>query len=110
MKFSGMLLSCVAGFLFWSSITSSADGTNLAAVVGGMANGYIYTSTDSGVTWTERTSAGSRRWGSITSSTDGTRLAVATWGYIYTSTDSGAAVLAEAYAKARELLDEIQPN
>ena len=28
----------------------------------------------------------------------------------YTTTDSGASVLTEAYAKARDLLDEIQPN
>jgi hypothetical protein len=70
----------------WQSITSSADGTKLAAVVSG---GSIYTSTDSGATWTERTSAGSRYWQSITSSADGTKLAavVAYNGSIYTSTD-----------------------
>ena len=56
---------------YWYSITSSSDGTRLAAVV---YNGYIYTSTDSGATWTEQTAAGSRRWTSITSSADGTRL------------------------------------
>lgn len=32
----------------WTSITSSSDGTKLAAVEYG---GQIYTSTDSGVTW-----------------------------------------------------------
>ncbi|MCA9301739.1 exo-alpha-sialidase, partial [Candidatus Saccharibacteria bacterium] len=75
----------------WYSITSSSDGTKLAAVVSG---GYIYTSTNSGVTWTEATSAGSRAWSSITSSSDGTKLAATIGGYdddyIYTSTDSGA--------------------
>ncbi|MCA9326253.1 hypothetical protein KC976_01460, partial [Candidatus Saccharibacteria bacterium] len=72
----------------WQSITSSADGTKLAAVVDG---GSIYTSADSGATWTERTSAGSRNWASIASSTDGTKLAaVVDGGYIYTSADSGA--------------------
>ncbi len=45
--------------LDWTSITSSADSTKLAAVV---AWGYIYTSTDSGVTWTEQTSSGQRNW------------------------------------------------
>jgi len=41
----------------------------LAAVVDG---GYTYTSTDSGVTWTERNSSGARDWQSIVSSSDGT--------------------------------------
>jgi photosystem II stability/assembly factor-like uncharacterized protein len=77
-----------SGSRSWKSITSSSDGTKLAAVVDG---GYIYTSTDSGATWTERTGSGSRSWTSITSSSDGTKLAaVAFSGYIYTSTDSGA--------------------
>ncbi|TFJ80363.1 hypothetical protein NSK_008271 [Nannochloropsis salina CCMP1776] len=44
----------------------------LAAVVDG---GYIYTSTNSGATWTEQTAAGSRSWSSIASSSDGTNLA-----------------------------------
>jgi hypothetical protein len=35
-------------------------------------NGFIYTSTDAGVTWTEQTGAGSRTWLSIASSSDGT--------------------------------------
>ena len=71
----------------WFSITSSYDGTKLAAVVSG---GYIYTSTDSGANWTERTVAGSRDWRSITSSYDGKNLAaIILSGYIYTSTDSG---------------------
>jgi photosystem II stability/assembly factor-like uncharacterized protein len=38
----------------WFSITSSADGTKLAAVVAG--GGRIYTSIDSGATWTARES------------------------------------------------------
>jgi cysteine-rich repeat protein len=69
----------------WWSITSSSDGTKLAAVVYG---GQIYTSTDSGITWTARES--NRNWWSITSSSDGTKLvAVVNGGQIYTSTDSG---------------------
>jgi photosystem II stability/assembly factor-like uncharacterized protein len=59
----------------------------LAAVV---ANGYIYTSTDSGVTWTEQTSAGSKNWKSIASSADGTRLvATAEDDFIYRSLNTG---------------------
>ena len=34
----------------WQSISSSADGTKLAAVADG---GSLYTSTDAGATWTE---------------------------------------------------------
>ena len=40
----------------------------LAAVV---YNGYIYTSTDSGVTWTQQTNSTSKSWISIASSNDG---------------------------------------
>ena len=34
--------------------------------------GYIYTSTDSGATWTEQTASGKRVWSYIASSSDGT--------------------------------------
>ena len=69
----------------WQSIDSSADGTKLAAVA---VNGQIYTSTDSGATWTSRDS--NRAWRSIASSADGTKLAAApSNSLIYTSTDSG---------------------
>ena len=72
----------------WRSIASSSDGTKLAAVVLG---GSVYTSSDSGATWTEQTAAGSRDWQSIASSSDGSKLAAVVWGgSIYTSTDSGA--------------------
>ncbi|WP_345739054.1 IPT/TIG domain-containing protein, partial [Prosthecobacter algae] len=74
-----------SGFSSWSAITSSADGSKLAAVIFG---GLIFTSADSGVTWTARDS--SRNWTSITSSADGSKLAaVVSGGQIYTSTDSG---------------------
>lgn len=70
----------------WWGITSSADGSKLAAVVA--TSGQIYTSTDSGLTWTARESL--RDWRGIASSADGVKLAaVAQGGQIYTSTDSG---------------------
>merc|ERR1711966_316455 len=68
---------------------SSSDGTKLAAVVN---YGNIWTSTDSGATWTEITSTGDAKyWYAITSSGDGTKLAATVDdGNIWTSTDSGA--------------------
>ena len=39
---------------------------------GGGGGGYIYTSTDSGVTWTQQTNSGARNWNVIASSSDGT--------------------------------------
>ena len=78
----------------WSAVASSADGTKLVATVKG---GQIYTSVDSGVTWTPQAGIlGSLNWSSVASSADGTKL-VATVGDninligdIYTSSDSGA--------------------
>ena len=69
----------------WDGITSSGDGSKLAAYV---VNGQIYTSTDSGVSWVARDS--NRGWDSITSSSDGSKLVAAVNpGQIYTSSDSG---------------------
>jgi hypothetical protein len=63
---------------------SSSDGSKLAAAADG---NYIYTSTDSGVTWTAQTAAGSRHWSSIASSSDGSKLAgAADSDDIYTAT------------------------
>ena len=72
----------------WSGITSSSDGTRLAATA---FNGTIWTSLDSGLNWVERTPIASALWSAITSNSDGTRLAaVVDNGNIWTSTDSGA--------------------
>eukprot|EP00935_MAST-01C_sp_MAST-1C-sp1_P000969 g969.t1 len=80
----------------WQSITMSADGTKQAAVVGGLGqhsgfDGNIWTSADSGGTWTEDTSVGATKsWYSITMSADGTKqAAVVSGGNIWTSADSG---------------------
>lgn len=71
----------------WTAIASSADGSSLVAVVD---EWQIYTSTDAGLTWTER-NAGFRRWSSVASSADGAKLvAVVRGGQIYASTNSGA--------------------
>ena len=77
----------------WSCITTSADGTKLAAGIYGSSN-YIYTSTNSGVTWTQQNSP-AKFWTGIASSGSGTILAACAKAgtraadYIYTSTDSG---------------------
>ena len=69
----------------WWSVASSADGTKLVAVV---KLGMIYTSADSGLTWTPRES--NRDWEQVASSADGNKLvAIVSNGQIYTSTDSG---------------------
>ncbi len=74
----------------WFSVASSSDGTKLVAVANG---GQIYTSADSGSTWTARES--SRNWQSVTSSLDGTKLvAVVLGGQIFTSTASSTTGMA----------------
>ena len=77
-----------AGARAWYSITSSADGSKLAAADGYLSGGAgdIWTSTDGGATWTDRTSAGARAWYFIASSADGSKLAaVESLGDIWTS-------------------------
>lgn len=73
----------------WNSMTSSSDGSKLAATE---SNGYIWTSSDYGVNWVDQMSSGSREWGSITSSASGQYLAatVRNNGDIWTSNDYGA--------------------
>jgi photosystem II stability/assembly factor-like uncharacterized protein len=74
------------GSMAWQAVASSVDGTKMVAAV---SSGFLYTSTDSGATWTQR--ATSQAWHSVASSADGTRLAAAvSSGLIYTSIDSGS--------------------
>jgi len=69
----------------WHNVTSSADGARLAAAEW---NGQIYTSTDSGASWTPRDTT--RRWTALASSADGTKLVAAeNNGQVYVSLDSG---------------------
>ena len=86
--------------LLWGSVASSADGRKLVAAVYASSvvqsngvdvyfDGPIYTSADSGNTWT-MTSAPSNHWQSVASSADGnTLVAAVSSGLIYTSTNSG---------------------
>lgn len=67
------------------AVTTSSDGERLLAAV---KDGQLYTSADSGVSWTPQESA--RAWTSVASSADGMRLlASADNGQLYTSTDGG---------------------
>jgi hypothetical protein len=52
------------------SINTRTSSQKLAVV--GRTNSYIYTSTDSGATWTEQTNSGARNWIYIASSSNGT--------------------------------------
>ncbi len=86
------------------AVAMSSDGSRLVAAVGGyVITGYLYTSQDSGATWTQTGSQ--QQWASVASSADGkTLVAVSQFisypvsqdrstecdsGYIFTSQDSG---------------------
>jgi phage pi2 protein 07 len=74
-----------AGLRNWYGIACSSDGAKVVAVVNG---GFIYTSINSGTSWTQR--ASSNTWYSVVSSLDGVYLVASAYGeYIYTSNDSG---------------------
>ena len=75
------------GTMNWQSVSSSDDGTHLAADV---CWGNIWTSSNSGSTWTECTELNEQDWTSINSSADGATLAAtARYGSIWTSRDAG---------------------
>jgi photosystem II stability/assembly factor-like uncharacterized protein len=70
----------------------SPDGTFIAVAINDITTPRnIWTSSDSGYSWTERTTSGARVWTGIAGSSDGSKLvAVADSSYIYTSSNSGA--------------------
>jgi len=81
---------------YWSAVASSENGNKLVAVVDDSSHGYIYTSTDSGVTWVRRTGPGTSvlspyTWKGVTSSVDGNILfaCVGNGGQIWKSTNAG---------------------
>ncbi|MBI3632236.1 MAG: DUF5011 domain-containing protein [Candidatus Vogelbacteria bacterium] len=74
----------------WKAVAMSADGSRQMAVTNnGGGTGYIYTSLDYGVNWTQRNS--NRNWASsVAISADGSRQTAAVFGgQIYTSSDYG---------------------
>jgi hypothetical protein len=75
---------------YWSAVASSADGSKLVATA--YYPGSVYTSTDSGDTWTKQTGAPPENWDTVASSADGLRLVAGgslPAGQVYTSADSG---------------------
>ena len=78
----------------WASwVAMSSDGTKIAVATGqsgGNRAGPIYTSTDSGATFTTQYGSGNHYWNNIAISDDGTRLAASSYDAgLYTSSDSG---------------------
>jgi hypothetical protein len=92
----------------WSSVASDATGTNLVAVVNGIADlgadpaehdGDVWTSIDGGATWINQTAASpahGQAWWGVASDASGTKLVAVTRGggvfgpgAIWTSTDAG---------------------
>src|SRR5882757_7926745 len=59
----------------WTGVAASADATKLVAVA---YSGSIYTSTDSGATWTQR--AFTQNWQAVASSADGVKLVAVAYG------------------------------
>lgn len=86
-KVSGMVFGA-GGLTNSPCLARSNPSIMYASVAGG---GYVYKSTDSGETWTELTSSGSRNWQSTSCDSVGTNVvaAVASTG-LYKSTDGGS--------------------
>jgi hypothetical protein len=77
----------IVGNNYWVGMAASSDG---AKIILATAGSNVYTSTDSGATWTQQAGAGFGAWYNIASSADGTKLIIASSnGYIKTSADSG---------------------
>jgi hypothetical protein len=88
--------------LSWTSVASSADGIRLVAAAAAYSYnsslnsaGGIFTSLDSGATWTPTSAPTNVTWSSVASSADGSKLVAVSQsnggyrGSIYTSQDSG---------------------
>jgi photosystem II stability/assembly factor-like uncharacterized protein len=69
-----------------------SDSTGTKLIAGENGHGYVYTSTDGGVTWSDNSgSSGQRWWYTVASSTDASVLYAAdnNYGYMYKSIDGG---------------------
>lgn len=74
---------------WWTGVASSADGMKLVAVSGESCCGTIYTSTNSGTTWTPRATPAGRVWSGVATSADGFRVVAVSRGQPFISADSG---------------------
>jgi photosystem II stability/assembly factor-like uncharacterized protein len=86
----------------WTSIASSADGVKMVATSSAVSAGNVWTSDNSGQTWSGTTASSfASVWQAAASSGDGTKLyAAVTGGSLYFSTNSGSswAVISSAPA------------
>jgi hypothetical protein len=72
----------------WYNITISDDGQRIALGIGGP--GHIWTSADSGKTWTEQLGSPLAEWRGMTSSADGSTIIAGSWGgFLHISRDYG---------------------
>jgi len=76
----------------WLSVTCSSNRQCIAAIGGLLGEYYIWTSSDSGLSWSKNTTYGGYiEWNAITSDSSGKYLAASTlYEYIWTSQDYGA--------------------
>ena len=74
----------------WTGVTTSSDGSNVAACYDGDSGGYVYTSANDGATWA-RWSDAAKDFIGITSSGDGSTIWVltGTGGHMWSSTNGG---------------------
>jgi|HubBroStandDraft_6_1064221.scaffolds.fasta_scaffold00056_112 hypothetical protein len=103
----------LGGLAAWQQVSCSSDGSVVAAIVGSVAQGYIYVSHDGGDTWTQITALGKQTWFSVTVSGDGTRIAVFSApfsftgapgddGFVHVSTDGGTTWTAATLTAAND--------
>lgn len=70
----------------WTAIQFSSNDLDIAAASGNVDTLPIYTTINSGTTWTSESGSGSLSWSGMTMSSDGSKLAASVYnGYIYTA-------------------------
>ena len=79
--------NAIPGGGYWTGITCSEDGSKIASCSG---NGYVFTSSDFGNTWTLKQNSPAALLTAIASSANAQKLVVQAYeGYLYTSSDFG---------------------
>lgn len=71
-------------------LVGNSDLSKLVGIKSTSAAGYVFISTDEGMTWATSTSAGSKIWKSLAISANGLKIAAAGGGYVYISNDGGS--------------------